>query len=96
MASDTMRRRTSAGPVLQSEVTDAIQTAFFEELAEVGYGRLSIDAVASRSPPAEPPLPARGRDRPRWPRRLPASLTHSLRPVMPNRAMVSRWAEPGG
>ncbi|HTH89872.1 TetR/AcrR family transcriptional regulator [Mycobacterium sp.] len=49
MASDTMRRRTSAGPVLQSEVTDAIQTAFFEELAEVGYGRLSIDAVAKRA-----------------------------------------------
>jgi len=44
-----MRRRTSAGPVLQSEVTDAIQTAFFEELAEVGYGRLSIDAVAKRA-----------------------------------------------
>jgi len=49
MASDTMRRRTSAGPVLQSEVTDVIQTAFFEELAEVGYGRLSIDAVAKRA-----------------------------------------------
>jgi len=44
-----MRRRTSAGPVLQSEVNDAIQTAFFEELAEVGYGRLSIDAVAKRA-----------------------------------------------
>ena len=49
MATDTVRRRTSAGPVLQSEVTDAIQTAFFEELAEVGYGRLSIDAVAKRA-----------------------------------------------
>jgi AcrR family transcriptional regulator len=49
MAIDTARRRTSAGPVLQSEVTDAIQTAFFEELAEVGYGRLSIDAVAKRA-----------------------------------------------
>ena len=49
MATNTVRRRTSAGPVLQSEVTDAIQTAFFEELAEVGYGRLSIDAVARRA-----------------------------------------------
>jgi AcrR family transcriptional regulator len=49
MATNTGRRRTSAGPVLQSEVTDAIQTAFFEELAEVGYGRLSIDAVAKRA-----------------------------------------------
>jgi AcrR family transcriptional regulator len=49
MPTDTVRRRTSAGPVLQSEVTDAIQTAFFEELAGVGYGRLSIDAVAKRA-----------------------------------------------
>ena len=49
MAANTERRRTSAGPVLQSEVTDAIQTAFFAELAEVGYGRLSIDAVAKRA-----------------------------------------------
>jgi AcrR family transcriptional regulator len=49
MPTDIVRRRTSAGPVLQSEVTDAIQTAFFEELAEVGYGRLSIDAVAKRA-----------------------------------------------
>src|ERR1700739_3267308 len=49
MATNTVRRRTSAGPVLQAEVTDAIQAAFFEELAEVGYGRLSIDAVAKRA-----------------------------------------------
>jgi len=39
----------SGGPVLQAEVTDAITEAFFEELAEVGYGRLSIDAVARRA-----------------------------------------------
>jgi len=45
----TTKRRTSVGPVLQSEVTDAIQAAFFEELAAVGYGRLSIDAVARRA-----------------------------------------------
>ena len=49
MATNVTRRRVSVGPVLQSEVTDAIQTAFFEELAEVGYGRLSIDAVAKRA-----------------------------------------------
>jgi AcrR family transcriptional regulator len=42
-------RRTSGGPVLQQEVTDAISAAFFEELADVGYGRLSIDAVAKRA-----------------------------------------------
>jgi AcrR family transcriptional regulator len=39
----------SGGPVLQAEVTDAITNAFFAELAEVGYGRLSIDAVARRA-----------------------------------------------
>jgi AcrR family transcriptional regulator len=42
-------RRTSGGPVLQDDVTAAIETAFFEELARVGYGRLSIDAVAKRA-----------------------------------------------
>ena len=41
--------RMSGGPVLQAEVTDAITDAFFEELAEVGYGRLSIDAIARRA-----------------------------------------------
>jgi AcrR family transcriptional regulator len=30
-------------------VTDAIRSAYFEQLAEVGYGRLSIDAVARRA-----------------------------------------------
>lgn len=42
-------RRTSGGPVLQDDVTDAIAAAFFEELAQVGYGKLSIDAVARRA-----------------------------------------------
>jgi AcrR family transcriptional regulator len=42
-------RRTSGGPVLQQEVTDAIASAFFEQLAEVGYGRLSIEGVARRA-----------------------------------------------
>jgi len=42
-------RRTSGGPVLQQEVTEAIASAFFEQLAEVGYGRLSIEAVAKRA-----------------------------------------------
>jgi AcrR family transcriptional regulator len=41
--------RMSGGPALQPDVTDAITNAFFEELAEVGYGRLSIDAVARRA-----------------------------------------------
>lgn len=42
-------RRTSGGPVLQDDVTKAIMTAFFEELAAVGYGKLSLDAVAKRA-----------------------------------------------
>ncbi|WP_066899001.1 TetR/AcrR family transcriptional regulator [Mycolicibacterium houstonense] len=42
-------RRTSGGPVLLDDVTAAIESAFFEELAAVGYGRLSVDAVAKRA-----------------------------------------------
>ncbi len=43
------KKRTSGGPILQADVTQDIRTAFFEELARVGYGRLSIDAVAKRA-----------------------------------------------
>ncbi|WRZ87650.1 TetR/AcrR family transcriptional regulator C-terminal ligand-binding domain-containing protein [Streptomyces sp. NBC_01007] len=42
-------RRPLGGPVLQDAVTEAIALAFFEELAAVGYGRLSIEAVAKRA-----------------------------------------------
>lgn len=42
-------RRTTGGPVLQDDVTDAITAAFFEELASSGYGKLSIDAIARRA-----------------------------------------------
>ncbi|MFJ4920647.1 TetR-like C-terminal domain-containing protein [Streptomyces sp. NPDC088725] len=42
-------RRASGGPVLQDAVTDAIMTAMFEELAAVGYGKLSVEAVAKRA-----------------------------------------------
>jgi AcrR family transcriptional regulator len=45
----TTARRTSGGPVLLDDVTAAIESAFFEELAAVGYGRLSVDAVAKRA-----------------------------------------------
>src|ERR1700709_1399048 len=45
----TPSRRTSGGPVLQDDVTVDIESAFFAELAAVGYGRLSIDAVAKRA-----------------------------------------------
>jgi AcrR family transcriptional regulator len=36
-------------PVLQDRVTAAIATAFFEELAEVGYGQMSVDAIIRRA-----------------------------------------------
>lgn len=49
MAEKFAPRRTSGGPVLLDDVTTAIEKAFFEELAAVGYGRLSVDAVARRA-----------------------------------------------
>jgi AcrR family transcriptional regulator len=49
MQSQTRPGRIAGGPVLQPDVTEAITNAFFDELAEVGYGRLSIDAVARRA-----------------------------------------------
>ncbi|RCH64495.1 TetR family transcriptional regulator [Streptomyces sp. SDr-06] len=42
-------RRAAGGPVLQDEVTQALTAAFFEELAEAGYGRLAMEAVARRA-----------------------------------------------
>lgn len=49
MTSDPPPRRTSGGPVLRDDVTEAIRVAFLQEMAEVGYGRLSLDAVARRA-----------------------------------------------
>src|ERR1700730_12653788 len=49
MSTNAAPARMPAGPKLQLEVTEAIRNAFFEELADVGYGRLSIDAVARRA-----------------------------------------------
>jgi len=47
---DSERRRPPAGAaVLREDVTEAIRGALFEELAEVGYGRLSIEGVARRA-----------------------------------------------
>ena len=47
---DSERRRPPAGAaVLREDVTEAIRSALFEELAEVGYGRLSIEGVARRA-----------------------------------------------
>lgn len=43
------QRRPPGGPVLQDSVTEAIEAAFFEELASTGYARLSLEAVAKRA-----------------------------------------------
>lgn len=44
------RRRAPAGAaVLREDVTEAIRTAVFEELAAVGYGRMSIEGIARRA-----------------------------------------------
>jgi AcrR family transcriptional regulator len=46
----TAKRRTPAGAaVLRGEITSAIRRALMQELAAVGYGRLSIEAVARRA-----------------------------------------------
>ena len=46
----TPRRRKPAGAaVMQPEVTESITAAVFAELAEVGYNRLTMEAVARRS-----------------------------------------------
>lgn len=46
----TVTRRAPAGAaVLRGDITEAIQIALLEELAAVGYGRLSIEAVARRA-----------------------------------------------
>jgi AcrR family transcriptional regulator len=57
------KRRTSGGPLLQDDVTEAIETALTEELAEVGYGRLSIDAVAKRAGVGKAAIYRRWRDK---------------------------------
>ena len=50
MAGVTETRRPPAGAaVLRGEITAAIRSAVIQELAEVGYGRLSIEAVARRA-----------------------------------------------
>jgi AcrR family transcriptional regulator len=47
---NTANRRAPAGAaVLRDEITTAIRHALMQELAAVGYGRLSIEAVARRA-----------------------------------------------
>jgi AcrR family transcriptional regulator len=49
--------------VLQADVTEAIRQAFFTELAQCGYGRLSIEAVARRANVGKPAIYRRWRSK---------------------------------
>ena len=61
---DVQRSRVPAGAaVLQADVTEAIRQAFFAELAECGYGRLSIEAVARRAGVGKPAIYRRWRSK---------------------------------
>ncbi|GHF67985.1 TetR family transcriptional regulator [Kitasatospora xanthocidica] len=61
-------RRTPGGPVLQDSVTEAIAAAFFEELAAVGYARLSLETVARRAGAGKAAIYRR------WPSKLDMTL----------------------
>lgn len=43
------RRAPAGAAVLREDVTEAIRAAVFEELATVGYGRMSIERIARRA-----------------------------------------------
>ncbi|WP_330288381.1 TetR/AcrR family transcriptional regulator [Streptomyces sp. NBC_00576] len=45
----TRRRAPAGAAVLREDVTEAIRTAVFEELAAVGYARTSIEGIARRA-----------------------------------------------
>jgi AcrR family transcriptional regulator len=45
----TVKRAPAGAAVLRGDITTAIRNAVMNELAEVGYGRLSIEAVARRA-----------------------------------------------
>ncbi|WP_328327141.1 MULTISPECIES: TetR/AcrR family transcriptional regulator [unclassified Streptomyces] len=45
----TTRRAPAGAAVLREDVTEAIRAAVFEELASVGYARMSIEAIARRA-----------------------------------------------
>lgn len=46
---DSETGRGRRGPSLDGRVTAAIRAAFFEELAAVGYGRMSVDSIVKRA-----------------------------------------------
>ncbi|WP_329119960.1 TetR/AcrR family transcriptional regulator [Streptomyces sp. NBC_01353] len=47
--SGTPRRAPAGAAVLREDVTEAIRTAVFEELAAVGFARMSIEGIARRA-----------------------------------------------
>lgn len=66
---DSKTPRPPAGAaVLREEVTDAIRAAVIEELATVGYGRMSIERVARRAGVGKAAIYRR------WPSKLPIVL----------------------
>jgi AcrR family transcriptional regulator len=64
LGDDRRPSRVPAGAaVLQADVTDAIRRAFLAELAECGYGRLSIEGVARRAGIGKPAIYRRWRSK---------------------------------
>ncbi|MEU6623159.1 TetR/AcrR family transcriptional regulator [Streptomyces litmocidini] len=49
MTAPTPRRAPAGAAVLREDVTEAIRAAVFEELAAVGYARMSIEGIARRA-----------------------------------------------
>ncbi|MEU3401550.1 AcrR family transcriptional regulator [Streptomyces filamentosus] len=49
MSSPTPRRAPAGAAVLREDVTEAIRAAVFEELAAVGFARMSIEGIARRA-----------------------------------------------
>ncbi|MFJ4215082.1 helix-turn-helix domain-containing protein, partial [Streptomyces hydrogenans] len=49
MSTPTPRRTPAGAAVLREDVTEAIRAAVFEELAAVGFARMSIEGIARRA-----------------------------------------------
>ncbi|BBA97098.1 putative TetR family transcriptional regulator [Actinacidiphila reveromycinica] len=62
------RRRPAGAAVLREGVTDAIRAAVVDELAAVGYGRMSIENIARRAGVGKAAIYRR------WPSKLPIVL----------------------
>lgn len=62
------RRQPAGAAVLREGVTDAIRAAVFDELAAVGYGRMSIERIARRAGVGKAAIYRR------WPSKLPIVL----------------------